>query len=95
VNFRLTGFGRVRKPELARVADVGDGAGAFKGTRPVDFDELGRHEAATYERAGLGAGARIEGPAIVEEPAASTVVFPDESLTVDERGMLVIEARRA
>ena len=73
VNFRLTGLGSVRKPELVRVASNGD---AVKGMRAVDFDELGRHEARIYERAGLGAGALVRGPAVVEEPAASTVVFP-------------------
>jgi N-methylhydantoinase A len=78
----------VRKPELVRVASNGD---AVKGMRAVDFDELGRHEARIYERAGLGAGALVRGPAVVEEPAASTVVFPGQTLRADERGILVLE----
>ncbi len=91
VNFRVAGFGAVRKPELARVPANGDASSALKGVRDVDFDELGRREARIYERSQLGAGAELEGPAVVEEPAASTVVFPDQRLRVDEYGSLIID----
>jgi N-methylhydantoinase A len=92
VNFRLTGLGTVRKPELARVAADGDASSAVKGTRAVDFDESGRHEATLYERSLLGAGAVVTGPAVIEEPAASTVVFPDQAARVDQHGLIVVEA---
>ena len=91
VNFRLTGFGAVAKPELRRIASNGDVNGALKGTRDVDYDELGRQESRVYERERLGAGAEVEGPAVVEEPAASTVVFPGQMLRVDEYGNLIVE----
>jgi N-methylhydantoinase A len=91
VNFRLTGFGAVQKPELERVQANGDASVAFKGERDVDFDELGQHQSRVYERARLGAGAVLGGPAVVEEPAASTVVFPGQTLRVDEYGNLSIE----
>jgi hypothetical protein len=39
----------------------------------------------------LPTGADLEGPAVIEEPAASTVVFPGQRLRVDEFGNLVIE----
>jgi N-methylhydantoinase A len=91
VNFRLTGFGAVAKPELRRIASNGSASAALKGAREVDFDELGRHESRIYERELLGAGAEVEGPAVVEEPAASSVVFPGQSLRVDEYGNLIVE----
>jgi N-methylhydantoinase A len=91
VNLRLTAFGTVRKPELARIPANGNAQAALKGTRDVDFDELGRHESSTYERSRLGAGAELDGPAVIEEPAASTVVFPGQRLRVDEYGNLIIE----
>jgi N-methylhydantoinase A len=91
VNFRVTGFGSVQKPELRRLAAGGDGAAAAKGSRDVDFDALGRREAQVYERELLGPGAELEGPAVVEEPAASTVVFPGQRLRVDDFGNLIIE----
>ena len=79
------------KPELRAIASNGGAQTAFKGTRDVDFDELGRHESRIFERALLGAGAELEGPAVIEEPAASTVVFPGQRLRVDELGNLIVE----
>jgi len=90
VNFRITGFGAVRKPELPRIPEGRDASAAVKGIRDVDFDELGRGEAQIYERARLGAGGELEGPAVVEEPAASTVVFPGQRLHVDDYGNLIV-----
>ena len=81
----------MRKPELQRVAPGADIQRAFKGTRLVDFDDLGRYETRIYERSRLGAGARLEGPAVVEEAAASTVVLPGQDLHVDTFGNLIIE----
>ena len=91
VNFRLTAFGTVSKPELRKISENGGSDAVLKGKREVDFDELGRRESSIYERDLLGAGAVLVGPAIVEEPAASTVVFPDQRLRVDEYGCLIIE----
>jgi len=91
VNLRLTGFGTVRKPELQRIATDTDTQRAFKGTRLVDFDDLGRHETSIYERERLGAGAVLEGPAVVEEAAASTLLLPRQQLHVDSFGNLIIE----
>jgi N-methylhydantoinase A len=45
----------------------------------------------TYDRALLKAGNRIEGPALVEEHASTTVVHPKDVLTVDDFGNLVID----
>jgi N-methylhydantoinase A len=91
VNFRVTGVGTVPKPELRRLAGGGEAAAASKGSRDVDFDALGRREAQVFERALLGPGSELEGPAVVEEPAASTVVFPGQRLRVDDFGNLLIE----
>jgi N-methylhydantoinase A len=91
VNFHLTAFGAVEKPRPRAIRPAGDPRGARKGARQVDFDERGRHESAIYERSRLGAGARLAGPAVVEEPAASTVLFPGDRLTVDDYGNLIIE----
>jgi len=91
VNFRLTGLGAVPKPQLQAIASNGGAATALKATRDVDFDELGRHESRIYERALLGAGDELKGPAVIEEPAASTVVFPGQRLRVDGLGNLIVE----
>jgi N-methylhydantoinase A len=92
VNFHLTAFGAVEKPKIATLPDPDGGIeAALKGEREVDFDKHGRHTAAIYGRSALGAGLTIEGPAVVEDPAASTVVFPGQTLHVDEWGNLLIE----
>ncbi|MCI0688558.1 MAG: hydantoinase/oxoprolinase family protein, partial [Sporichthyaceae bacterium] len=90
VNCRLTGHGTVDKPGQAQLG-AADLAAARKGRREVHFDELGLHPAAVYERGHLGAGTSLHGPAVIEEPAATTVVFPDQSVRVDEVGNLIVE----
>jgi N-methylhydantoinase A len=47
-------------------------------------------EAPEYHRAELGAGDVIEGPAIVREPVSTTLVSPDQRLTVGRLGEMVI-----
>lgn len=92
VNYHLTAVGRVKKPEFRKLDGRGGVlADARKGARRVNFDELGFAEAAIYERERLPVGAAVKGPAVVEEPASTTVVFPDQKLTRDEFGFLHIE----
>jgi N-methylhydantoinase A len=91
VNFHLTAFGPVEKPELPELGINQDTDGARKGVRIVDYDELGRCEASIFERESLGAEARIDGPAVIADPAASTVVFPGQHVEVDRWGNLIIE----
>jgi N-methylhydantoinase A len=63
---------------------------AFKGERQVMFDDTFQ-ATPTYERDLLPVGATLSGPLIVEEPAATTVVFPGQGLSVDEYGFLHME----
>jgi N-methylhydantoinase A len=92
VNYHLTAVGRVKKPEFRKLdGRQGKLADARKGARRVNFDELGFAEAAIYERERLPVGVAVKGPAVVEEPASTTVVFPDQKLTRDEFGFLHIE----
>ncbi len=91
VNFRLTGLARVRKPSLRPLPPGGGLEQARKGTRMVHFDEVGRHPTPILERDLLGPDAVVQGPAVVEEPAACTVVFPDQTLRVDRFGNLIVE----
>ncbi len=92
VNYHITIMGRVKKPEFKeldpREAKLEE---ARKATRRVNFDELGFHEADIYERDSLPVGKPLRGPAVIEEPASTTVVFPDQQLTRDQYGILHIE----
>ena len=64
---------------------------AFLEKRSVYFTEDGWMETPVYAREKLGSGVSFEGPVIVEEIAASTVVAKGQTLTVDDYGNLVIE----
>ena len=90
VNFCLSGFGVIERPELPRLpaGDNTPGAGE-RARRPVFFAGAFR-ETPVYERTALPAGARIEGPAVIEEFGSTTVVFPGQDVTVDAHGILVV-----
>ncbi len=92
VNYHLTALGKVKKPEYQKLGvQGGELKEARKGVRRVNFDELGFHEAAIYERERLPLGVAVLGPAVIEEPASTTVVFPDQRLTRDDYGFLHIQ----
>ena len=64
--------------------------GARLGTRPVWFDG-GWRQAAIWSRLDLPVGALVQGPAVLEQPDATTVVDPGLAVRVDALGNLIIE----
>jgi N-methylhydantoinase A len=92
VNLRVTGIGPIRKPSLREV-DAGTGAeSARSGTREVWFDD-GWVEAGVYDRARLGAGDEVPGPAVLEEFSSTVPVHPGFVARVDRFGNLAIRRR--
>jgi len=65
-------------------------AGAQTGTRPVWF-EGGWRETGVWSRLSLPAGARLEGPAILEQPDSTIVVEPGFAARVDRLGNFIVE----
>lgn len=63
---------------------------ALRGHRPCLFPG-GWQEVPVYEREALPAGARISGPALIEEAATVTVLLEGQQLEVDPWGNLVIQ----
>jgi N-methylhydantoinase A len=52
--------------------------------RPVFFEELGGYvDTPVYDGTAIGAGEEIRGPAVIEEPATTIVVFPETRLTLE------------
>jgi N-methylhydantoinase A len=96
VSLRSATVGRMKKPEREKL-DHGGAApnAAFSGNRPVYFSGVGMVDTPTYDRAKLVAGNRINGPALIEEHASTTVVFPQDNVEVDAFGNLHIEIGRA
>ena len=91
VNFNLTAFGTVKKARLEKMAPAGRIDSARTGTRLIYFDEQGRLMSQVFNRGKLGPGHQLEGPAVVEEDTSVTVVYPGQTLSVDEYGNLIIE----
>ncbi|TMV15544.1 hydantoinase/oxoprolinase family protein [Arenibacterium halophilum] len=73
--------GLVPKAELPK-QDVSEHDAEPTGQRPVWFDGTA-HDAGIYQRETLAAGARIKGPAIVEQLDSTTVIPPDTTAHVD------------
>jgi N-methylhydantoinase A len=48
-----------------------------------------------YDRYRLGAGASVEGPAVIEERETTVVLLPSDRAVVDEWGNLVIDVAQA
>jgi N-methylhydantoinase A len=87
VNARLVATEPVERPELSEPEPEGD---AEAGRREANFDGDWQ-EVPVLRRGGMGEGARVEGPAIVEFPDATCVVRPGWSGAVDAAGTLVLE----
>jgi N-methylhydantoinase A len=87
VNLRTVGIGPVERPAIPEIA-VSTGTPVPVERRRVRFD--GWSDAAVYDRAALGAGDTIDGPAIVQEFGSTVPVHPGFRATVDPFGNLLL-----
>jgi len=89
VNIRLTATGkreRSRFPELPPAT-----TDALIAHRHVIFDDsLEGIECPIYDRERLGPGARISGPAVIQEYASTTVLFPGDEMQVAPSGEMIV-----
>ena len=65
-------------------------AAAYARRRVYMTERHGFMDAPVYRRAQLAPGTKIDGPAIIEEPASTTVVLPNDQVEVVPSGELVI-----
>jgi N-methylhydantoinase A len=92
VNLRVTGIGRIDKPTMAE-SPAGDAKAPPSTQRPVYFD--GHFlDTSIYDRDTLSPGMALDGPAIVEEYGATTVIQPRQRATVDGWSNLVLSTVR-
>jgi N-methylhydantoinase A len=96
-SFRTAVTGIVEKPGLERIEMGGDEPppAARTGYRMAYFGGTGFVDAPTFARAWLLAGNRMQGPALIEEHASTTVALPGDSVEVDAIGNLVIDVSGA
>ncbi|MBT9291555.1 hydantoinase/oxoprolinase family protein [Prosthecodimorpha staleyi] len=94
VSLRVSVVGEIDKPNLAPIDRAGDPSPevALIDRRPVEFGVLGgRILTPIYHRDRLTAGHVVDGPALIQEYASTTVVAPGDRVTVDALGNLQIE----
>ena len=91
VNLRIAAIGRRPAFDLKALAPTAaNGAASPRETRPVWFDGAW-HETAIYTRLDLPVGTVIAGPAVLEQPDATTVVDPGLVARVDGYGNVIVE----
>ena len=90
VTLRVSALGQLPRPVISELKPAGDLADALVGHQDTDFDgELRR--CPIYDRARLGAGATLRGPAIVSQLDATTLLFPGQVAEVARFGSLVVQ----
>ncbi len=91
VNCRLTALGRVPRGMPEPPPEGGSPEAARIGARDCYFDAvIGWRHTPVYDRDLLPAGARLEGPAIIEEMSSTTVAFPGQTIELDRDGNIVL-----
>lgn len=92
VNLHVTAFGKIDKPEISKISRQSTIEDAHIETRQVYFENPNRWvDTPVYQRELLPINVSVDGPAIVEEKSAVTVVYEGQELIVDEYGNLIIE----
>jgi N-methylhydantoinase A len=86
VNLRIAAVGRIEKPHIVAEA----AAATPPASRQVYFEEVGFVECAVIRRGGLREAARVEGPAVIEEADATTLVPPGWNAVVMPGGSLLL-----
>ncbi|MCA9879007.1 MAG: hydantoinase/oxoprolinase family protein [Thermomicrobiales bacterium] len=89
VAFHVTVSGQRDKPQLR--ATLGKAVDPDPPSRLVHFRGLGDLKAAVYRRYDLPAGAKLNGPCLIEEPGSTTLVEPGMVATVLPDGQLLID----
>jgi N-methylhydantoinase A len=88
VNIRLAGIGKRTKLTFPKLASK---TTAKPKRRDVYLDDPNKPASCPiYQRSTLGAGARIVGPALIEEHGTTTVLFKGDTLSVARSGELLI-----
>lgn len=90
VNLRVTAIGPVSKPDFESLRDKRITALSTQKSREIYFPKVGMLSCPVYQRAELKENFEIMGPAVVEEYASTTVLFPGDKGMLNQYGCLVI-----
>lgn len=93
VNFRVTATGQLSRAAHRRTGSPQVSSRGPLDSQPVYFDDTGKAlQCPIYDRQTLGVGECFQGPALVVEAGASTVVYPGYQFSMDEHGHLLMTA---
>jgi N-methylhydantoinase A len=94
VTLRTAAIGRRPSFDLAALAPTAGATceAAARGTRPIWFG-TGWRDARIWSRLDLPVGTIIEGPAVLEQPDATTIVDPGLTARVDALGNVILERK--
>ncbi|MEJ0071065.1 MAG: hydantoinase/oxoprolinase family protein [Pseudomonadota bacterium] len=92
INIRVALTARIGQGELDVGSATAAGAAVAKGKRAAWVGAQARYvEMPVYERLKLGIGAKLHGPAIIEEASSTLILPPDARALVDDAGNIVVE----
>ena len=89
VTLRVDAKGSFPLPHPPELAAGGPPEEAIVARQMIHFED-GPRECPVYERMRLGRGARIEGPAVIVQLDATTLVLPQQTAEADRFGNLVV-----
>ena len=89
VNCRLKAIGLIDRPQATFHAAAA--SPAPKARRLVHFDG-GWIDTPVHDRAALGVGTSLQGPAVIDEMSSTTILPANWRLTVDQAGNLILES---
>jgi N-methylhydantoinase A len=91
VALRVTALGRLPSPGVPPLPAGAGTAPAPRARRPVWFDGDAPVDTPVFDRATLAPGARITGPAVIDQFDATTLVFPGDTAIVDDALNILID----
>ena len=91
VNIRLAGIGKRPQTEISQARQQSRRQSRRDAATFISSDARKPVSCPVYQRADLGAGARIKGPALIEEHGTTTVLFEADRCTVARSGELMID----
>jgi N-methylhydantoinase A len=83
VNFQVTAIGMMQKPKLRKARIVSKRKPSPDEIRPVYFGAGRPVPTPVFRRQSLAPGARVRGPAVIEEKTSTIVVYPKQIAEID------------
>jgi N-methylhydantoinase A len=91
VAVRVTALGSLPSPGIPPVPGSASKEPAPRSRRPVWFEAAEPQDTAVYDRADFTPGVTIDGPAVIDQFDATTLVFPGDAARVDHALNIIID----